>query len=232
MSFLAIPASVSWLQTADDNTVQWQHFLQCLVDHAEYLRVAGVPPEQIMNPVAFAQPGDLQTLSNVVSWWPKDAPLTHRAPTLYTLLLGLRNLDGNAPRTLGHLLDWYVDRVKAWMVGARKDPDNPNESKADRDARLNRERVARHRLRNAPGSDDPDEHALIERAKAAEESASQGRKWLRGAIQQEKLQCTTDIAARKLLRDQTIAAHTQAVALAEQQALDAKAILDAYRINK
>jgi hypothetical protein len=231
MSFLAIPASVSWLQSADDNTVQWQHFLQCLIDHAEYLRASGVPVDQIHNPYTFAEPGDLQTLSNVVSWWPVDAPITHRAPTLHMLLQGLR-ITEDSPRSFSHLLDWYVDRVKAWMVGARKDPDNPNESKAERDARLNRERVARHRLRNAAGSDDPDEHALILRAKAAEENASQGRKWLRGAIQQEKLQCTTDIAARKLQRDQTIAAHTAAVALAEQQAVDAKTVLDAYRSSK
>lgn len=230
--FLAIPASVTWLQSADDNSVQWQHYQQCLLDHANYLLASGVPQDQILNPYTFAEPGDLQTLQNVVSWWPVDAPATHRAPTLYMLLQGLHDIDGNAPRTLGHLLDWYVDRTKQWLGTNKRDPNNPNESKVEREARLNRERVARHRLRHAAGSDDPVEHDLILRAKAAEESASQGRKWLRGAIQQEKVQCTADIAARKLRRDSTIASYTQAVADAEKQAADAKRVLDEYRINK
>jgi hypothetical protein len=229
--FLAIPASVNWLMSADDSTVKWEHYQQCLVDHANYLLASGVPQDQIVNPYTFAQPGDLQTLSNVVSWWPVDAPATHRVPTLYMLLQCLRIMDGR-PTTFDAQLEWYVARVTAWMLENRRDPDNPNETKAEREARLNRERVARHRLRNAAGSDDPVEHDLIQRAKAAEESASQGRKWLKGAIQQEKVQCTTDISARKAQRDATIAAYTQAVADAERQAAEAKAVLDAYRINK
>lgn len=229
--FIAVPASVAWLQTADDNTVQWQHYLQCLIDHAEYLRASGVPVDEIYNPHTFAEPGDLQTLCNVVSWWPQDAPVTHRPPTLYIMLQGL-HATPDSPRTFGHLLDWYVDRVKQWLGSTKRDPDNPNETREERNARLNRERVARHRLRHAAGSDDPQEHDLILRAKAAEENASQGRKWLRGAIQQEKVKCTADIAARKAQRDSTIASYTQAVADAEQAAADAKAVLDAYRINK
>lgn len=229
--FNAIPASVAWLQTTDDSTVKWEHYQQCLLDHANYLLASGVPQDQIVNPYKFAQPGDLQTLQNVVSWWPKDAPATHRAPTLYMLLQSLRIMDGQ-PTTFDAQLQWYVARVKAWMLESKRDPDNPNETKEERNARLNRERVARHRLRHAAGSDDPVEHDLIQRAKAAEESASQGRKWLKGAIQQEKVQCTADIAARKLQRDSTIASYTQAVADAEKQAADAKRVLDEYRINK
>lgn len=230
--FLAIPASVTWLQTADDNTVQWTHYQQCLLDHAEWLRASGVPVEQIHNPYTFAQPGDLQTLQNVVSDWPRDAPPSQRAPTLYMLLQGLQIKGGVSEGNFDSQLRWYVHRNTQWLIDNKRDPDNPNESKKERDARLNRERVARHRLRHAAGSDDPNEHELIMRAKAAEENASQGRKWLKGAIQQEKLQCTADIAARKLQRDQTIQAYTQAVADAEKQAVDAKAVLDAYRIKK
>lgn len=232
MFALPIPPSVAWLSDVDDNTVQWQHYQQCLLDHANYLLASGVPVEHIYNPHTYAQPGDLQTLSNVVSWWPKDAPATHRSPTLHMMLMGLHIVNGTDPRNFASQLDFYVDRVRTWLSSNRRNPDNPNESKAEREARLNRERVARHRLRHAAGSDDPNEQALIERAKAAEESASQGRKWLKGAIQQEKLQCATDISARKAQRDATIAAHTQAVADAERQAAEAKAVLDAYRINK
>jgi hypothetical protein len=230
--FLAIPDSVAWLQSADDNTVQWQHYQQCLLDHANYLLASGVPVEQIHNPYTFAEPGDLQTLQNVVSDWPRDAPANQRAPTLYMLLQGMHIQGGVSAGNFNDQLEWYINRNTQWLIDNRRDPNNPNETREERNARLNRERVARHRLRHAAGSDDPVEHDLIQRAKAAEESASQGRKWLKGAIQQEKVQCTADIAARKAQRDKTIESYTQAVVDAERQAADAKRVLDEYRINK
>lgn len=230
--FLAIPASVAWLQDADDNTVQWQHFQQCLVDHAEYLRASGVPAEQILDPLTFAEPGDLQTLSNVVSWWPHDAPLTHRPPTLYMLLQGLRDLNGNAPPTFSHLLDWYVDRVKQWMLTARKDPDNPNETKAEREARLNRERVARHRLRHSKETGDPQLDGLIAAAKAADANALAGKRWLKGEIQQAKADMEAAIARAKAERSERIARAEAAVLEAEAQARSAKDAVESYRINK
>lgn len=228
MSFLAIPASVAWLQTADHNIVQWEHFLQCLVDHAEYLRASGVPEEHIQDPNRFAEPGDLQSFHNVVMWWPQDAPATHRCPTLHDLLLNLQ-IHGDTPRSFTHALDWHVDRVKLWLAGTRRDPENPNESKAERDARLNRERVARYRLRNATESDDPDLNALVRAAKAAVESAAQGRKWLKGVEKQAKSDCDAAIAAAKLARADTVSKAIAAVEAAEVQAHAAQSALDAYK---
>lgn len=232
MSFVALPPSCAWLQTANSESVRWEHFIQCVVDYAAWLRASGMDAIHIYEPAQWVNPGDLQSYSDVVSWWPADAPASHAAPSLFTLLQHLRIAEGSAGETFNQALQWHVARVRAWLAANRRDPENPNESKAERDARLNRERVARHRLRHMAGSDDPEEHALIERAKTAEANASAGRKWLKGTIQQEKLQCTTDIAARKLHRDNTIAAYTQAVADAEKQAMDAKTVLDQYRANK
>ena len=229
MSFLAIPASVAWLQTADHNVVKWEHFIQCLVDHAQYLRASGVSDEHIQDPYTFAQPGDLQSFHNVVIWWPTDAPATHRCPTLYDMLQGLANISGGTAFTFSATLDWYVDRIKQWLVANRRDPDKPNESKAEREARLNRERVARHRLRNMPGSDDPELDALIRAAKDAVENAAMGRKWLKGAESQAKIDCDAAIAAAKLARADTVSKARAAVAQAESQAHAAQNALDAYK---
>lgn len=232
MSFLAIPASVQWLQTADDNTVQLQHYRICLADHAEWLRASGVDPSHIADPVAFVQDGDLQLHSNVVSEWAHDAPPTHRAPKLYDILQHLRTTHANEPVSFQTVLDWYSARLREWAVANRRDPDNLNETKAEREARLNRERVARHRLRHAAGSDDPQLDGLIKAAKAADANAVAGKRWLKGEIQQAKLDMDAAIARAKADRSERVARAEAAVLEAEAQARSAKEAVDSYRINK
>jgi len=232
MSFLAIPPSIAWLRTADSETVQWVHFIQCVQDQRDYLLASGVPAEQIANPSTWVEPGDLQAFSNVVSWWPKDAPASHRCPTLYDMLHALRTLEGSHPRSFGHELDRYVHRAKEWMLANKRNPDNPNETREEREARLNRERVARHRLRNSPGSDDPDLDALLKAAKAADHNAVEGRKWLKGEIQRAKSDMDAAIAQAKLDRAERVQRAEEAVAQAELQARSARDAVDNYRINK
>ncbi len=231
--FVPIPASVTWLQTADPQTVQWEHFAQCILDYVAWLRASGVPEERIGDPYAFIEPGDLQNFINVVNWWPKDAPPSHRAPTLYGMLVELNLGNGALMRSFGHTLDWHVERVKEWMVGARKDPSNPNETKDEKATRLNRERVARHRLRHMDHStDDPVLNQLIVAAKHAEQSASAGRKWIKGEIHRAKSDMEATILAAKSERVARVKRAEEALALAERQAVDAQELVRQYNPSK
>lgn len=225
MSYNTIPPSVAWLATTDSETVQWVHFAQCVVDWDTYLRNEGVT--DLPNPSTWTQPGDLQDYSNVVSWWPNDAPASHAMPTLHRLLQHYRS-----DATFGHALDWYVERAKAWMLANKRDPSNPNETKAEREARLNRERVARHRLRHTEGSDDPELDALLKAAKAADHNAVEGRRWLKGEIQRAKSDMDAAIAQAKLDKAERVQRAEDAVAQAELQARTARDAVDNYRINK
>lgn len=230
------PPEVLYLQKPEAaHVLTYDQFLHCARTYCQWrdseAERAGLAPSGHQVLTKWVQPGDLQTFVDVVNWWPPQA--THMPPpTLYNMVSSIRTEDSFESQTFIDFLDLLVERVKKWCVLNKINPDNPNESKAEREARLNRERVARSRLRHSKGSDDPVEHDLIMRAKAAEENASAGRKWLKGAIQQEKLNCARDQQARLALRNERIAAHTQAVVDAEQAALDAKAVLDAYRIKK
>lgn len=232
MSYRPIPDSVGWLMSANDESVQWQHFILCVQDQCNYWLACGVPSEEVANPLEWTKESDLQNLSTVVSWWPKDAPASHRHPTLYGMLYSLRTPQGNKAKTFEEALGDYVDRVKVWMLANKKNVDNPNESKEERDARLNRERVARYRLRHAPGSDDPEMDALLKAAKAADHNAVEGRKWLKGEIQRAKSDMDAAIARAKLERVDRVQRGEQAVAQAEAQALAAKTALDNFNINK
>jgi hypothetical protein len=231
MSFIPIPASCAWLQTTDDSTVRLEHYRMCLIDYAEWLRANGVPDDHIADPHTFVADGDLQLHSNVVSEWPKDAPATHRAPTLYTILMGLRIVDGSEQPRFFSILEWHVKRMREWLVGNRRDPDNPNETKEQREARLNRERVARHRLRHAAGSDDPELNRLLQVAKAAVDNVTAGRKWIKGAERQAKADMDAAIAAAKAARAATVSSYQQALQLAEQQAHAAQEAVEQYRLR-
>lgn len=132
MSFLPLPASCAWLQTADDSTVSLEHYLMCLVDYAEWLRATGVPDDMIADPHNFVGAGDLQFHANVVSTWPKDAPATHRVPTLFTILMQIKLTEtGPLMVRFRDILDWYCKRMHDWLVGNRRDPNNPNETKEE-----------------------------------------------------------------------------------------------------
>lgn len=205
----------------------------CLVDYAEWLRATGVPDDMIADPHNFVGAGDLQFHANVVSTWPKDAPATHRVPTLFTILMQIKLTEtGPLMVRFRDILDWYCKRMHDWLVGNRRDPNNPNETKEEREARLNRERVARHRLRHAGGSDDFELNRLLQLAKAAVDNAAAGRKWIKGAERQAKADMDAAIAAAKATRAATVSSYQQALQLAEQQAHAAQEAVDQYRANK
>lgn len=230
MSYHALPQSVAWLQTADPETVQWEHIHQIAHDYAGWLVQCGVPAESIYDPDKFVQQGDLQTYSNVVSWWPADVPAQYHMPTLSILLQSMRIV--GEPESFAQALERNVERIKAWMPSARINPDNPNESKAEREARLNRERVARHRLRHSKETDDPQLNELLAAAKAADANALAGKRWLKGEIQQAKFDMDAAIARAKADRSERVARAEAAVLEAEAQARSAKDAVESYRINK
>lgn len=233
MSFIAIPPSVAWLLTADDNTVKHEHYIQCLVDHANWLLACGVDPFRVQDPLNFCGVGDLQILANVVSKWPLDAPATHQAPTLHRLLQQLHVMEGQRPLNFLQSLNWYVERIHAWLIGKRRDPGNPNETKDERDARLNRERVARYRLRNASAeSDDPELNALIMLAKEAEANATAGRKWIKDEIKQAKLDMDTAILDARTARVARVKRAEEWLALAEKQVFEAQELVRQHKAHK
>src|SRR3546814_3534860 len=68
MSFIPVPASYAWLQTADPNTVRHEHFVQCMTDYIAWQRACGVPEEYgFTDPEAFIEAGGLQEYINVVN---------------------------------------------------------------------------------------------------------------------------------------------------------------------
>lgn len=229
MSFIPIPVSVAWLQTANDETVQYEHFVQCAYDHAEWLKASGVPESNISNPATFVTPGDLQTLSNVVSWWPKDAPNNYAAPTLYQLLQDLRH--NGVSLSFADSLAWYVERIKEWMRVHKFNVDNPNETKGEREARLNRERVARHRVRHSPEASDPELAAFQRAHKEAMESLAAGQKWMKQYEKETKAQLKVDIANAKAAQSQKMKEAFEHVAAAAKRSEDAKLALDTYIIH-
>jgi hypothetical protein len=231
MSFIALPPSSVWLQSVDPETVQEVHYQMIIADYIQWLLASGVPDHNIAQPDSYFQSGDLQLYSNVVSWWPKDAPAQYAPPTLFTLLQSIQLPTPETVRTFRSELEWHVERCKSWMQGQRMNVDNPNESKEERTARLNRERVARHRLRRAKETDDPELNALLAAAKATDENATAGKRWLRGEIQQAKLDMEAAIAQARLVRSERVARAEALVAEAERAAVQARDALNNYRIK-
>lgn len=234
MSFIAVPASVAWLQTADPNIVQYEHFLQCAHDYLAWQRACERHPDAfVQTPEEFVKPGDLQDyVENVVNWWPKDAPRQFAMPTLYKLLTDILDHDGRTRTFMSAMAD-YMGEIHAWMIGVGKDPSNPNETAEEKAKRKNAERQARWRLRHSnTQSDDPTLNALLEAAKAADANAVQGKRWLKGEIQQAKLDMDSAIAKAKLDRVERVQRAEAAVADAVRQAQSARDAVDSYRINK
>ena len=112
---IAIPASVTWLQTADPEDVRFEHFIQVCRDYIEYQRVCGVPEERFQIPEQFVQEGDLQSFMNVVSWWPKDAPRGYHAPTLSGLMQSVIMVDASRPSTFLSTLENAKARIEPWL---------------------------------------------------------------------------------------------------------------------
>jgi hypothetical protein len=113
------------------------------------------------------------------------------------------------------------------------DPKNPNESKEERQARLNRERVRNHRMRHkTTDSTDPDEIALVEALRNAANNVHAGKAWLRGREKDHKLLRDQTISEARSACASAIRADTEHVTEAEKALVGAQVALDSYRINK
>lgn len=236
MPFIAVPASVAWLQTADPNVVREEHFIQCMTDYIAWQRASGVPEEYgFTDPHAFIEYGALQEYMNVVSWWPK-APNAPRLPTLYQMMVESKFLYADAEKDsinvpcLKFLVDDAVADIRKWLEDNGGNPDDPNETKEERAARLNRARVAKHRALHASEfTDDPELNNMIIAMKNAERNAAAGRKWLKGEIKAAKTDMDAAIAKAKLDRADRVQRAEQAVALAESQAAGAREAIAQYK---
>lgn len=228
--FLAPPASYGYMMTADPEVVLYDWLITAAHEFIAWKRSAGLELEA-QEPTAWVQPGDLQTLSNVVSWWPKNAPPRYMVPSLAALMEDLFIRDGEI-WSFTLRLDWYVARVREWVRTDGGNPDNPNESREERAKRKNRERQAAWQARNRRGSDDPEHDALIQRARHEAEQLRLAKAWLKNEVVAAKRAEQEAIAAAKQARVARVSAAESAVARQEQLMLDSKAIADAYRINK
>lgn len=226
------PASYTWLETADHNAVQPQHFLIVCQEWIAWQLELGVT-DPIQDPATFFDVyTDLQNFANVVSWWPKEGvPTNLRAPTLAGMVTLLRPGPNNGPETFAEHLARRVDGMKAFIRTKGGDTENPNETAAERAARKNRERQQRFQLKHAAGSDDPAKHALIEVAKSEAAKLSEWKAYLRKYVKDQKLACDAAVRAAKQLRDDNISAAEQAIVDQEVRMLAAKAAVDNYRIN-
>lgn len=83
-----------------------------------------------------------------VDWWPHDMP-THPCPTLRDFAMQCCHMVDHSALTLQQLLEARAARVVQALLEAKRSVVNPNESKAERAKRLNRERVSRSRGRKS-----------------------------------------------------------------------------------
>lgn len=86
-----------------------------------------------------------------VDWWPTDMP-GHLCPTLRELAMLAPHMADHTALTLQQMLEARAAKVVQALLEAKRSVVNPNETKAERGKRLNRERVARARGRKDAGS--------------------------------------------------------------------------------
>lgn len=86
-----------------------------------------------------------------VDWWPRDLH-GHPCPTLSELAMQAPHMPGGTALTLEQLLVARGTRCAAALREAKMSVVNPNESKAERRRRLNRERQRRHVAAKKPVS--------------------------------------------------------------------------------
>lgn len=190
----------------------------------------GIPATELQNPETFVTEDDFERYQNVVSNWPRRAAM--RPPSLPLMVSDLRALPGAPAMSFGQRLDQQYALIEAWMINNGVDPTRPNESKEERDKRLNRERVARHRQRNKmPTSDDPREIELVARLRDAANNVQAGKAWLRNRESTHKAVRDVALAEARATCANAIAADRAHVTEAEKALLDAQTALDQYRLN-
>lgn len=144
--------------------------LQYLWSQHDSLRNSGQPSPPVS--MFFNEHADFEAYKKMVAWWPKRAtcpklPMHYEIPTpMHQLLYRYDQGPNFAERMI-----MYATRVVTWMESNNVDLANPNESRADRKARLNREAQARFRVaRRAEAEHDP-RYAAVEAARAVYETA-------------------------------------------------------------
>lgn len=223
------PDSYQWLSEQDINTIEYLTVMQCLYNYVEFMQTMGM---QTMEPTAFFQPGDLQTLCNVVNDWPAmdNAP---RLPGLADLLLSIKITEGYPPQAFAQVLDGFVQRCRRWLVEHNHNPDKPNETPKERQKRLAAARVRRWRERMSDADvSDPDEMALVRALRAAQDNAKACRKWVRKQEAAAKAAYDAAVAQAKLARSTTVSTAQAWLPQVDQAVAEAEHTLSAYRVNK
>lgn len=230
------PDSFDWLEQQDLQTLQYPHLLACAVDYIRHNVEDGVPSEQFQDPHVFVQPGDLQELANVVSWWPQDPRCPVRKPTAGSLLTSIRNIDPSKPRqTFREALMSCQERAVTWLRANNHDPDNPNETAKERSNRMAAARMRKMRSTRALADfdpDDPEEVALIESVRMARENLRLCKEHIKTEERLAKAECETIISQAKLAKTNRIGAANSWLYPTQRTLLDAEQALDNYRIRK
>ena len=232
----AAPASYAWLEKAtpeQEDTLTYGQFLQICYEWIDWQRALGVTDE-MLDPASWVRDGDLQSFSNVVSWWPKTGvPVHMHAPTLASMVTALRVLPPSGAglartSSFSELLAWRVETVKAHVRLKGGDTENPNETSEERARRKNRERQAKWQLEHRAGSDDPALNALIEDAKLQAKALTDWKAYLRKYVKDQKLVCDAAVRAARQARDDNIRNAEQAIVDQEIRMLEAKDAVSNY----
>lgn len=235
MSELHIPApppiEVDNITSHAPELISYEYFKKACYAWGHWQIAMGTPVAELQNPETFVTEADFDRFQNVVSNWPRAA--AQRPPTLLLMVSALRTYAGSAPTSFGALLDTIHARILDWMQNNGVDPARPNESKEEKAARLNRERVRNYRLRHKQASsDDPEEAALAEAVRTAAKNVHDGKAWQRGREKDHKLLRDKLISDARSACAAAIRADTDHVTEAEKQLIAAQTALDIYRINK
>lgn len=225
----AAPASFEYMRNANADAVRLEWFVQACIEWVQWQYSTGAQFE--VQPLdQFIRDGDLQTFSNVVSWWPKNAPVSHRVPNLADMITYVRVPDyPNPTRTFAEALGERVERVKGWMRTQRMDADNPNETREERAKRMNRERQRNFKLRHAENVDDPDLQALVLAAKNEADQLQAARTWAKNYVGVVRNKYDSAVAQAKLDKTASLDWAAQWLATQEQRVQDAKHAVDAYK---
>lgn len=225
------PLEVDNITSHPPDLISFEYFVKACYAWGNWQIACGVPVEQLQDPATFVTETDFDRYQNVVSSWPRRA--AQRPPSLLLMVSDLRTQAGATPMSFGSRLDLCHSQINDWMLANGVDPTNPNESKEERQARMNRERVRNHRLRNkTTDSTDPEEIALVEALRNAANNVHAGKAWLRGREKDHKLKRDETISSARSACAAAIRADTEYVTEAEKALVGAQVALDSYRINK
>lgn len=226
------PASYKWLEQQDPSKLTLDHYKACAQDYIRHSVEQGIPLEQFMPVEQFVQDGDLQTLANVVSNWPlkEGAP---PAPTPASLLIAIRSFDATKATTFTQALDATYQRCRKWMEANKLNPDNPNETPKERNARLSAARMRRKRQRDAEVDyTNPEELALVRAVREAKDNVTACRKWIKAEEIKARDAYDAAVAQAKAQRAATVSAAQAWLAPTLEKLSDAERALESYHINK